>query len=56
MSNDSTDAASQPDLAEAAPDSAGSAEPTPAQPLLVLAGADDLVCVDDTCLPPEAAR
>ena len=29
--------------------------PTPS-PLIVLEGDDDLVCVDDTCLPPDARR
>ena len=28
-------------------------DPAPVQPLVILAADDDLVCVDDLCLPPE---
>jgi hypothetical protein len=28
----------------------------PAPALVLIRGDDDLVCIDDTCLPPDAAR
>jgi hypothetical protein len=34
----------------------GSVEDVPKPPLVLLGGDEDLVCVDDTCLPPDVAR